>query len=190
MCCQWGHRVRECTKLGWDCEKGASDREELQVALQFTKKMRPKIFICENVPGILSSQHNVHLRTFLAGLIRDDYQVQTALHVAVSCCLYPASMLTLVMNQNCSMQAEHGVPATRKRMICIGALPGITLPSEPRPTHTLAHDHDTSNVLPRAYSARQVSVFLFCRALSTLDLAVLTHVTKFMLIWTRVVARP
>jgi site-specific DNA-cytosine methylase len=80
------------TGLGWDCEKGASDREELQVALQFTKKMRPKIFICENVPGILSSQHNVHLRTFLAGLIRDDYQVQTALHVAVSCCLYPANI--------------------------------------------------------------------------------------------------
>ena len=75
------------TGLGWECEKSASDREELEVSLNFTQKMRPKVCICENVPGLLSAQHVKHLRAFLAGLVRSHYQVSCALHVAVSVAL-------------------------------------------------------------------------------------------------------
>ena len=35
------------------------------------------------MPGLLSAQHIGHLRAFLAGLVKSDYQVQSALHVAV-----------------------------------------------------------------------------------------------------------
>lgn len=57
------------------------------------------------------------------------------------------------------VQANYGVPATRKRLIVMGALPEIKLPSAPEQLRTIGHDdgHACSKSLPPAYTTRQVS---------------------------------
>lgn len=101
------------TSLGHANPNDERNRQELQVGLAFTQHMRPKVVICENVPGLLAAQHVDSLRRFISGLVADGYQVHCQLLNA----------------------AHYGVPSTRLRLFVVGALHGCKLPRFPAPTH-------------------------------------------------------
>ena len=44
--------------------------------LEFLKKYKPKVFVFENVPGILSAKNGVHLKNILNGVEKAGYEVQ------------------------------------------------------------------------------------------------------------------
>ena len=54
-----------------------------QVSMDFAITMKPKVVLCENVPGILHAEHRGVFTNFLGGLIRSGYQLRSALMVAV-----------------------------------------------------------------------------------------------------------
>jgi hypothetical protein len=51
--------------------------------MNFAITMKPKVVLCENVPGILHAEHRSLFTDFLSGLIRTGYQLRLALMVAV-----------------------------------------------------------------------------------------------------------
>jgi DNA (cytosine-5)-methyltransferase 1 len=124
------------TSLGHQCENDERNRQELQVGLAFTLHMRPKVVICENVPGLLAAQHLDSLRIFISGLVSSGYQVHCKLLNA----------------------AHYGVPSTRTRLFVVGALTGCRLPSFPAPTHCFGNSVDapTAETLPIANPADDV----------------------------------
>ena len=120
------------TALGHDCDKSAVDRQELSSALELLLHMRPRLILCENVPGLLRPQHVGYFREFVAGLVANGYQVQCAVLCA----------------------AHYGVPTTRKRLFIFAALPGIALPKLPKPTHNLpGNENEKLAGLPVAVTA-------------------------------------
>ena len=44
--------------------------------LQFLKRYEPKMFVCENVPGILSAQNGIHLENILKGIDKAGYKIE------------------------------------------------------------------------------------------------------------------
>lgn len=107
------------------------NRQELQVGLAFTQHMRPKVVICENVPGLLAAQHVESLRVFISGLVASGYQVHCKLLNA----------------------AHYGVPSTRRRLFVVGALQGIRLPRFPAPTHCFGNPSDTDTTAAEKLAA-------------------------------------
>ncbi len=123
----------------------AGKRSSLYRAMvEAVTRVKPRMFIAENVKGLLMKHHASALRQVLA-----DFR---ALGYDVSYQLYHA--------------ADYGVPQTRERVIIVGALPGMRPFKAPPPTHeitdrvtahealhdltTLAEDEDINHVWSRA----------------------------------------
>lgn len=68
--------------------------------LEFLKKYRPKVFVFENVPGILSAKNGIHLQNILNGIEKAGYNVPDKLPILNS--------------------RDFGVLQDRKRVIIIG----------------------------------------------------------------------
>ena len=135
------------TSLGHQCENDERNRQELQVGLAFALHMRPKVVICENVPGLLAAQHVDSLRVFISGLVSSGYQVHCKLLNA----------------------AHYGVPSTRTRLFVVGALHGCRLPRFPAPTHCFGNSLDlpTAEPLPTAHPTDNVAEHKRARLPST-----------------------
>lgn len=81
--------------------------------VEVVKKTRPKIFVAENVKGLLMKHHSEALKSVINDFSKLGY--------AVSYKLYHA--------------AEYGVPQTRERVIIVGTLPTVNAFATPLPTH-------------------------------------------------------
>lgn len=82
--------------------------------VEVVERTRPKIFVAENVKGLLMRHHADALKKVL-----DDFR---AIGYDVTCQLYHA--------------ADYGVPQTRERVIIVGTLPGVKPFEPPKPTLT------------------------------------------------------
>ena len=78
------------------------------------KKIKPKYFLFENVPGISTGKHQIFLLELIEKLERMGYNVQSP----------------RILNA-----ADFGVPQNRKRLILLGARDGLPIPTFPKPTH-------------------------------------------------------
>ena len=81
--------------------------------VEAVERVRPRIFVAENVKGLLMKPHGAALQTVLADFRALGYQVQ---HPE----LYHA--------------ADYGVPQSRERVFIIGTLPGVKPFKPPSPT--------------------------------------------------------
>lgn len=83
----------------------------------FVRALRPKLFLLENVPGLLHDKHRDYLELFLSSARSEGYQVQDP----------------VVLNGR-----DFGVPQNRKRVFIVGFDPSridFELEWPPRPTH-------------------------------------------------------
>src|SRR5690606_37647647 len=95
---------------GLDGKRSSLYRARVEVVA----RVKPKVFVAENVKGLLMKHHADALRT----VIRDF----ESLGYDVSCQLYHA--------------ADYGVPQTRERVFIVGAVPGEVEFKHPRPALT------------------------------------------------------
>lgn len=79
--------------------------------VEVVRRVRPKVFVAENVKGLLMRHHADALKTVL-----DDF---SALGYSVTHQLYLA--------------ADYGVPQTRERVLIVGTLPGVKPFEPPKP---------------------------------------------------------
>ena len=82
--------------------------------VEVVERTRPKIFVAENVKGLLMRHHADALKKVLADFRAIGYDVTYQLYHA----------------------ADYGVPQTRERVIIVGTLPGVRLFVPPKPTLT------------------------------------------------------
>lgn len=82
--------------------------------VEVVSRLRPKVFIAENVKGLLMKHHAQALNTVIADFESLGYKVSYHLLHA----------------------ADYGVPQTRERVIIVGTLPEIQMFSPPTPTHS------------------------------------------------------
>lgn len=94
----------------------AGERSGLYLAMvEVVSRLKPKVFVAENVKGLLMKRHAEDLRKVIA-----DFQ---ALGYEITYQLYHA--------------ADYGVPQTRERVIIVGTLPAITPFTAPSATNEL-----------------------------------------------------
>lgn len=82
--------------------------------VKVVEKVQPKVFVAENVKGLLNNNNKESLRRVIADFSALGYDVTYQLyHVA-----------------------DYGVPQSRERVIIVGTAPGIDKFEPPKPTHT------------------------------------------------------
>lgn len=91
-------------------------------------ELQPKMFIAENVAGLMSKKMVHHLERFVATLSAAGYYLAE-----------PVSVLDA---------ADYGVPQRRKRVFVVGARAGIATPSYPEPNGTRTTVGDAIGDLP------------------------------------------
>lgn len=84
--------------------------------LRIVTELRPKTFVMENVPGMVTGQHHQLLDELIDRFERNGYQVRR-----------PYRILNA---------AEYEVPQERRRLFVLGARSDISLPAYPEPTST------------------------------------------------------
>ena len=92
----------------------AGDRSGLYTAMVgAVQKCRPKVFVAENVKGLLLKYNRESLAQILADFRALGYNVDWGLYLA----------------------ADYGVPQMRERVFIVGTLPGVRKFMKPFPTH-------------------------------------------------------
>lgn len=82
--------------------------------VEVVRRVRPKIFVAENVKGLLMRHHADALKTVLEDFSELGYSVTHKLYLA----------------------ADYGVPQTRERVLIVGTLPGVKPFEPPKPILT------------------------------------------------------
>lgn len=93
--------------------------------LQFLKRYKPRMFVFENVPGILSAKNGVHLENIKNGVDKAGYEIELRKLRA----------------------SDYGVLQNRKRIIIIGWKKGLNLKYP-----ELVKEHNPYKVLPDLFS--------------------------------------
>lgn len=91
--------------------KGADGKRTnlYKAMLETVKKLRPRIFVAENVKGLMLGKHREYFEKIISDFKRHGYNVD--------CTLYHA--------------ANYGVPQTRERIFIVGVQDGIFVPPPP-----------------------------------------------------------
>jgi DNA (cytosine-5)-methyltransferase 1 len=84
--------------------------------VEVVSRVKPKIFVAENVKGLLMKHNASSLEKVITDFKGLGYNVTFQLYHA----------------------ADYGIPQTRERVIIVGTLPGIAKFTPPEPTHTSA----------------------------------------------------
>jgi DNA (cytosine-5)-methyltransferase 1 len=82
--------------------------------VEVVARVQPKMFVAENVKGLLMKHNKASLERVIADFEALDYEVSFELYHA----------------------ADYGVPQTRERVIIVGTKSGVGKFSPPKPTHT------------------------------------------------------
>lgn len=93
--------------------------------LRFVRELKPRWFVMENVPGILTSKTSENV--FVKDIIESEFR-----KIGYS-----------IKHQKLN-SADYGVPQRRKRVIFIGTKTGIHI-TYPKPTHSNKHQIDAGN---------------------------------------------
>jgi len=125
----WDHLDRMPTEAdvvigGFPCQdisvngKGAGIQGErsglYRAMVEAVSIAKPKVFVAENVKGLLMKHHAAALRQVISDFAELGYEVNYQLYHA----------------------ADYGVPQTRERVIIVGTRPGVKPFTPPAPSHT------------------------------------------------------
>lgn len=114
-------------------QKGASDERDMVPELvRAVTECKPRVFICENVAGLLTKKFSSYVKQTIIDALSDDYHVQ---------------MFTLEA-------ADFGVPQRRKRVFFIGFRHKADAGNFEKPLPTHAWDIQETN-LPRTMGVRE-----------------------------------
>lgn len=117
-------------------QKGAADvRDMIPEMVRAVKEIRPRVFVCENVSGLITKRFEPYVQQTIYEPLQSDY----------------------IIKQFCLDAADFGVAQRRKRVLFVGFASQTDADrfQIPRPTHRHDQSKDQLVCLPRAMGVRE-----------------------------------